>query len=545
MKTPLFICSLSGLALLCMLATSCIKDEPEIKDFSFSANPEWGVPLAFASISADRVIDNFDDGGLVEIGGDGLVRIVYSDSLEPVLLQDFLQFPNQEFTNTISLNDQQFGELVEQGTLSISETKLLFFESPEGDRIDTLRFESGTFRLLVQASNGIPVSGSVALLDAASDAVMYSLEFNDANAPIFIDLNAALENVLLDFINDGEVNNGLKVAYNLDFTYGGSRINSDVQVDFQLLDFEVRNIGGYIAPRTISLSPEGLRINMFDDVHGAQIRVEDPRINFFFNNGFGIGAQLQINELSGSNPQGDVLIIPGSDIVDFPSIGAASAPGASAFTSLEIDNSLMQPSITEFLAIQPNFVTGDFEMTVNPDNDESVFLTRDAKLELSFQAEIPVYGSIANFSLTDTTDISLKDVITDVEDIAEIDRLDIRLFVDNGLPLDAALQIVFTDSVYQPIDSLFADLSPIFASAPVERNVDANHPNYGRAIGSTRTIIDIPIPRQRLLNLENSSRIIIRVSGHTSGNDSEPIRLFEQDKFDLHLGAKIVLNIDE
>lgn len=545
LKSPFFIRFLPCLALIGVLATSCIKDEPEIKDFSFSANPEWGIPLAFASISAERIIDNFDDGGLVELGGDGLVSIVYTDSLDPVLVEDFLTLPDQRFEQSFLLDDQGFGELVEEGSLTISETYEVFFDSPEGDRIDSIRFNSGTFRLLVGSSNGIPMSGTVGLLNPVNGEVMYQVEFQDANPPVFVDLEEALDNVLLQFEHSGTANNGLTIAYELTFTYGGEGVNSEVNVDFEMLDMSIRSFRGYMAPRNFDLEADGLRINMFDNVYGAQIRIENPRLNFFFNNGLGLGARLNIQELSGSNPDGEVLVIPGGNIVPLPNLGAAPAPGEYAFTTMLIDNSLMEPSITEFLAIQPNFVEGQFSLTVNPEDEQTVFVNSEATLDISYEAVIPVFGSIANFNLSDTTDISLNDVIADVEDITEIDRLDIRLFVDNGLPLDAALQIVFTDSIYQPIDSLFADLSTIFASAPVERNVDADHPNYGRAIGSTRTIIDIPIPRQRLLNLENASRIIIRVSGHTSGNDSEPIRLFEQDKFDLHLGAKVVLNIDE
>lgn len=545
MKFPCFIRTVLSSVLVCFIATACVKDEPEISSFNFSANPEWGVPIAFASISADRVIDNFDDAGLVQFGSDGLVRIVYTDSLEPIRAADFFNLPDQRFEQSFVLDDQGFGQLVEEGSLTLAETRILTFDSPEGDRIDSLRFNSGTFRLLVQSGSGIPVSGFVALLNPDTEEVMYKLEFQDVNPPVFIDLEAVLDNALLKFIQNGTTDNGLMVSYELNFSYGGVGINSEVNVDFELLEMGVRSFGGYLAPRSFDLEQGGLRINMFDDVQGAQIRIEDPRLNFFFNNGFGLGARLNIEELSGSSPVGEFIVIPGTNIVQLPSLAGASAPGQSAFTGMQIDNAMMQPSITDFLAIQPNYVEGLFTLTVNPDNAQSVFVGADAHLDISYEAEIPIYGSIANFNLVDTTDISLADLLKEVDEVSEIQRLDIRIFVDNGLPLDAALQIVFTDSTYAALDSLFEGISPIFTSAPIERGVGSDHPNYGRATGSTRTIIDVPIPRDRLLNLENASRMILRISGHTSGNDSEPIRLFEQDKFDMHLGAKIVLNIDE
>lgn len=528
---------------LCLF--SCVKEEPEIKDVNFSVDAEWGIPLAQISLGAERVIDNFDKDGLVATGDDGLVSIIYSDTLDPVNINDFLVLPDQGFDADISLGNDEFSQLNAQGSVSISETRTFGYPTPEGDRIDSVRFESGIFRIRVGSGLNVQISGTVSILDAFTGMPRYSYSFQDSEPPVWLDESSSMENVLLTFANNGSAENELSVVYDLDLTYNGEGSNADIEIDFDLSELKVRSVGGYIAPRSMDLEDEGLFISMFDDLRGAQVRIEDPRINFFFDNGFGIGAQLEIGNITGMNAGGELLIVPGSNIAELPVIQAAAVPGESVITDLKINNDLMTPSVTDFLAFYPNFVSGQFALNINPENDASSFLSRDSQLRLSYEAEIPVYGSISDFNITDTAVINLSDVLNGVDDVEEITEVEIRIIVDNGLPIVAGLQMLFTDSLFQPVDSLFDGFTNVFESAPLELTVPENHPNYGRAIGSTRTVLKIPVERERIQAMEGVSHIVFRVKGHTSSNGAHPIRLFSQDSFNVRVAARIKVEINE
>ncbi|MCA1752699.1 MAG: hypothetical protein LC670_13105, partial [Flavobacteriales bacterium] len=375
----------------CLCFSSCIREEPEIKDINLSSEPEWGVPLAQVFLSAERVIDNFDEDGLVSAGEDGLISIIYSDTLDPVDANDFLVLPDQNFEAEIALSDAEFAQLNASGSLSISEMRTFEYPTPEGDRLDSVRFESGVFSLRVESALNVGVSGTLSVLDGITQEVLYIYEFQDAQPPVLINENSSLENVLLTFGNDGNGENVLVAQYDLELIYSGDGGNAGVEIDFEMSDLKVRSVGGYIVPRTIDLDDEGLFISMFDDLRGAQIRVEDPRINFFFDNGFGLGARLEIENITGVNAGGESLNVPGTDITELPVIQAAASPGESVITELRINNDLMTPSVTDFLAFYPNYVTGQFALNINPEDDASSFLSRDAQLRLSYEAEIPVY----------------------------------------------------------------------------------------------------------------------------------------------------------
>lgn len=533
------------LALCCLCLSSCIKEEPEIKDVRYSAEAEWGVPLAQVFLSAERVIDNFDEEGLISTGEDGLISIIYSDTLAPVNANDFMVLPDQSFEAAIALGDAEFAQLNASGSLSISETRTYEYPTPEGDRLDSVRFDSGVFNLRVESGLNVEVSGTLSVLDGVTQEALYIYEFQDAQPPVLINESSSLENVLLTFGNNGSGENVLIAQYDLELVYNGDGGNAHVEIDFEMSDLKVRSVGGYIAPRTIDLDDEGLFISMFDDLRGAQIRVEDPRINFFFDNGFGLGARLEIENITGVNAGGESLNVPGSDITELPVIQAAASPGKSVITELRINNDLMTPSVTDFLAFYPNYVTGQFALNINPENDASSFLSRDAQLRLSYEAEIPVYGSISDFNISDTAAINLDDVLDGVDDVEEIAEVEVRIIVDNGLPIVAGLQMVFTDSLYQPVDSLFEDFTDVFESAPLELTVPDHHPNYGRAIGSTRTVLKIPVARHRVEALEDVTHIVFRVVGHTSSNGAHPIRLFAENSFNVRVAARVKLDINE
>lgn len=528
-----------------LLFSSCIKDEPEIRSVTFSADAEWGIPLAQIHLTAERVIDNFDKEGIVLSGEDGLVRIVYTDTLDPIRADDFLVLPDQSFDASFSLGAAAFAQLQVEGSVSVSETRTYAYPAQDGDRLDSVRFESGIFEILVQTAMNVQISGTVSLLDPETDEPRYTYQFNDFEPPVLVDETASMEDVLLTFDNTSDEENLLKVSYDFDLNYAGAGSNADISIDFSFSDLQIRAAGGFIVPRDLELEDEGLFVTMFNDLGTTQVRIEDPRINFYFDNGFGIGSQLLIDEIIGTNAAGELLPVPGSNITELPVLAPAPVPGTSVLTQIEINNDLMTPSVTDFLAFYPNFVSGNFALRINPGEDENSFISRDASLRLSYEAEIPVYGSIADFNMRDTADINLTDVIEGLEEAEPVQEAEIRLIIDNGLPLEAGLQIVFTDSLYQPVDSLFSGFTEVLPSAPLELSVPETHPHYGRSLGTTRSVITVTVARERLEAMDEVTKMIFRIVGNTTSNGDHPIRLFHQDAFSVRAAARVKLRFDE
>lgn len=520
---------------------SCVKEEIEVKDFNYGIQPEFGVPIANVTILAASLIENFDDEGLVSVGDNGSISLIYRDTLDPLSAGELLDIEHQEYNDTINLSSIEFNELIDLGSVTVQGVESYEFESNEGDRLDSITFETGLLGLNIATDGSFPISGYFKIINADNTEAI-TLNFSDGVPPISIEDQVSFEDLRILFTNNASTSNGLTIEYEITLTSEGSGSSAPIYFDVFITDFSMKNAGGYIAPRIIDLDNETISIALFDDPSTTGVILEDPRINLNFENEFGLGLGLEIYELIGTNVNNETLTVSGSNISQLSPISAAPQNGEVAYSTLTIDNDLMTPTVTDFLSFGPNNLMADLGLSINPEDSQNAFVTNENELRINFELEVPVYGSISDFELIDTAALDLGDLITDVEDISEIEALDVRLIIDNGFPFDAGVQIVFTDFVFNQIDVLFENPDLIYASAPVNLSVSPDDPEYGRAVGKTRTITDISIPKSKILGLENATQMIITIYGNSAGNGDHPIRLFSNDAFDVKLGAKATLN---
>lgn len=543
MSTKEIINRLAVVFLIAFTLSSCVKDEIEVDEIKYNIHPQFGVPIAHAHIAADRAIENFNDAGLIETDANGLIHIIYRDSLTELDAGDLLDIDNQAFSDTANLSALEYADLIGTGSVTLADDKIVPFETAEGDRLDSIRFESGELWLDVHTEGTFPIHGMIQIF-APDNTALITIDFSDDTPPIAIENTINLGGTLLEFTNDNSISNGLRIAYTFTLTNENGGPSEPVYIDVGIENFSIKSAGGYIAPRILSLDDQGAGIHLFDDFPQGTIRIEDPRVHFNVSNGFGIGLGIEVYSLYGIKPNGEVLSVDGSNINQLPAIAPATTIGVPALSTLSITNAFITPTLTDFFAFMPNYVSGSFGLAINPGNYQSVWISNESKVGINFEADIPIYGSIADFLLVDTTALTLGDLISDANDLAEVEEVEVRLIVDNGLPLDAGVQIIFIDSVFNEIDVLLDSETHIFTSAPVNTSGAKNDPNYGRAQGSTRTITDFKIPKSRIQNLEYASQMIIKVFGNTTGNGQHPIRLYDTDFFDVRLSAKATLNLN-
>jgi hypothetical protein len=534
----------SVLPALCLfLLTSCVKEKIEVRDISSSISPEFGVPLAKATIFAEEVIRRYDDEGIVTTDEDGVLTLVYQDTLESISADEFLGLPDQEVDDLYQLNASELSSLANFGTVSFQQDVIYNLEFGE-DRLDSVRFETGMLTLLVNSDGSIPLTGVMSILDPFTGEVVFSTSFSDDSPPISAAVEEDFTDLLFRLRSDNEFTNGLRLAFTFELTDNGGTYPDEISISLVLNDFSIASVGGYIAPRIIELEEQGARISIFDEDFEGELRLEDPRLNLFFFNGYGIGIRPVINEIVGENNDGETLVVPGIQIERLDVVSAAPSPGEVGTSLLRIDNETMTPSVTDFMAFEPNQVKGKVSLEINPESDQSNFISRGSSLDVNFEVELPIYGSLADFSLIDTTEIDFGDVVDSADDIQEIDQLDVRLFVKNALPIETGVQLVFLDDNFNRIDSLFAEPTTVIPAAPVDLSAAVGSPDYGKVIGETETRIDVAIPRERIDPLKDVTQVIVEVFGNTSGNGGNPIRLYPENFIEVNVAAKAIFNLE-
>lgn len=529
--------------LLFLLVTSCVKEKIEVREIDSSISPEFGVPLAKATIFAEDVIERYDEDGLVTTDEDGILTLVYEDSLESISADRYLSLENQSIDDVYELNASELSDLINFGSLSVEQDEIYEFDFGQ-DRLDSIRFSSGDFLFLINSDGTIPLNGEISILDPFSGETVFSLSFSDQTPPIAVSVEEDFTNLLFRLRSDSQYSNGLRVVFNFTLTDNGGTYPDEVSFDFSLNDFSIASAGGYIAPRTLSLENQVANISLFDDDFQGELWLEDPKLNLFFFNGYGIGVRPVVDRIVGENIEGDSLVVPASDINQLPVVAPAPALGEVALSEIQINNETMTPSVSDFMLLEPNQVRGEISLEINPENNQSNFISQGTSLDVNFEVELPIFGSLANFGLTDTTEINFGDVVESANDIDEVEQLDVRIFVRNALPVDAVLQIVFLDSTFNRIDSLFAEPTTVIPAAPVDLSVPVETPDYGRVIGETETRIDVSIPRERIDALEDVTNAIISVDGNTTGAPDNSIRLYPENFIEVNLAAKAIFNLE-
>lgn len=523
--------------------TSCVKEELIINDPAAGISPVFGVPLLKANISAQRVIERYDPNGEVIEESDKVLSLVYRDTLTHIRAEDFLTIPDQSFSENYTLTPLDLAELEQYGQLHIEADEMVSIDLGP-DRLDSIRFASGQFALSITADGQIPISGSFSLLDPITNEAILNFEMTNATPPVYLNSETDLQNVLFRFIQDEEFSNGLKFTYELTLESNGGTTPENIGFEGSFIGATIASAGGYIAPRDLVVDRFDAHISMYDtDFHG-ELRLEDPRINAYFQNGFGVAVQPIPHRVEGINISGQSLVVEGQNITPFPAVAAATSPGLTQETTMSITNETMTPTVTDFMAFEPQYINGDLHLRINPDDEPSSFVTSSAELEIRFEVEIPLYGSLSDYWMADTTGVDLTDLADASDDIEEMEEIEFRLWMENAMPVDASVQLVFLDSLFLPIDSLFDGIRTVVSAAPVDLSGNRNLNDYGRVIGTTSTTVDVALSRERAQALRQATNVVVKVQGHTNSNGEHPVRIYPEDHIRVHLAAKAQFNFD-
>jgi len=532
---------------LIFLLSACVEEEVIVNPGG-SFSPEFGVPIAKATIYAEEVIERYDEDGVVIVGEDEILTLVYRDSLESISADDYLSFDDQEFNESIEVSPVFQAALQLQGEVSIEATQV--YEMDFGDdRLDSIRFASGFFDMSFSVPEGFEVSGTAEIIDPLTDEVLLQIDLANGSGSGVVSAQANLEGALIRFVSDPGVGlyNGIQLDFVIDITSTGEAPPpAEVGIDFSINDFSIAAVGGFISPRTIPIEEQSTTISLFETDFEGNIILEDPRLNLFLINEYGIDVRPLLDNVSFYENSNEIASIRESDIAPFDVIQGVAAPGLQEVNQVVIDNDIFSggTNLTDYLQFQPDSVSGLFELEINPNSNPNNFITAGSELNMEFEVELPIYGSLSDFVMVDSTEVDLKDLLEAAEEVDEVEQLNLRMFVRNALPIDASVQLVFTDSLFNPLDSLFEAATLIIPAAPVDLSSPVGSPDYGRVIGESESVIDVEIPRERIDGLENSSKLIVYVYGNTTGNGNNPIRLYPENFIEVNLAAEALFNID-
>lgn len=539
---------------------SCMKEEIVLNDQIqvTGMDPSFALPIGNVSLNLGNIEASQDMDDLVYSEDDQILALVFSEELFNYQLDEFIEIADQEIDGDFEADAATAGALnllpTGQSMDFPIETEMVY-DYDQGEVLDSIIIGEANLVLDFESSFEQDIIVHLSLPTIKLNGVPFQTDINleyNGSIPIVLMENISLDNYVIDFGIDG-------TTVPVDLTITITKTNETVSVG-DLLDYsidlsipEVTAVYGYFGQHTNILAVDTQNINYFNTLNGGTISFADPRIDLIITNSAGLDVEIDFNSVI--IPDGGVgTIMTGSDLTSIPIIMGANNPGDSTITYHTIDNSGTSPTLTEMLDIGTSKLVYTADATTNPNGVDENWIIHDSHVSCTAQIVLPMYLQANNFEFIDTIDVDLANILNvdnsdpNSIDVNDVEKVTLRILVDNGLPLDVGAKLYFADTLNNVLDSLWITDSYqyIFSSGTTNFSVPESDPNYGRVTSSTSTFTDFILTSEKLNELidQGSKRLIIKTIGNTASADAgEYVKFYPEYNVNVKVSAKIDLNI--
>jgi hypothetical protein len=523
--------------------------------------PSFALPIGYAKLNLGDIEREFDVNNFIYNNNTNLFEIIYRDRLFELSANDLINIPVQNYSNAYSMPVSSQTALVGGGagfTTTYSDQSAIAFTVPNGGQLDSVIIQTGSLNIDLSSDFMHSAVITITIPSLVKNGVVLQQTMNvnySGSTPVLDNASIDLSGYTIDLTDGGTTDNTFNVALNFQVTSSGNAVSGTEQmtVDMQLSVGAFDAIWGYLGQQTNILSQDTSNITLFNDLAGGQVHFEDPQINLTIGNTAGVEVQTQFSAVFAPDNSTNVNL-GGAGLTTIPLIARANNPGDTSITNHLVDNSNTSPTLSDLLDEGPGEIVYSSTATSNPNGFTNNFVLGDAIVWCEAEVVLPIFGWARNFTLSDTTDLDVADALgidsTYNLTIEDVDKAMLRIIVDNGLPVDAGLQLYFADSNFVIIDSLFQTTSGIenvFDQGIVDFSLPLTDPNHGKVIQSTRKITDVIVSQaliSKLIN-GNAKKLIYKSRALTNeANSGQNVKIFPEYTVEIKVSAKVDFKID-
>ena len=419
--------------------------------------------ISLAGLSIDKnieaIINNIDVNA-----SNGNITINYADNLISKISLKNLQiteatafFPQQELSREITetsfdLGDAQITEIgIKTGIVKIS----LISTIPDTGRI--------IYNIPSLKKNGIPFS---------TEKIVPTTIFGESTDYIF-----DFQDYVLDLTGkDGRIGGDtVNTIYSELITYidsTGELVTLNQQDSFYYYTdfiFSPKYAIGYLGMDTVQFGPEIIENNIFNNIIGGGVNLENTSLSIEIDNYFGADANLIFTQLEAENSRTGNITSPTLDQNGNNFIGHEYNINRATLLNItnpdiEPNSSSIQLDADEMLSILPDKITTSLDVFLNPNGQSTTpdFLFTDFPLKASIQLEVPLNIIASDLQLRDTTNIDLAQ-----DENIEIEKIFLK--IENGFPINCNINMILLNNNQNIIDTLFND--QLISSALIQNDL--------------------------------------------------------------------------
>ncbi len=486
-----------------LLVQGCIKDLQEIESIEVENwQPEVAVALVNTTVSIQDFLDDFDSQGYLDIDHENFMTLVYESNVFSVSGEEVIDIPN--FTipmldTSVVFSYGQINTSFDIDFFTVKEGKLDFaFQSTHAEDIDVII----EVRNLTQ--NGVSLSYPTTAQYSGS---------SPTNVSGTIDLNG----YVLDFFNDE-----IEVRYIATNAAGERKYLQNMVLQFH--DFEYSFIQGYFDQYEFDLPSESILINLFETAIGGSLNIEDPKIKLKITNSFGVPIGMIAENLTAETMSEGTMnvytVLDDGIAFNYPT---AMEVGQSKITNIGVnkDNS----NLSEIISSSPTQLNYELGAMTNPANDPSIkgFVLDTSQFSVDVEMELPMWLSASDFAVEEVSEF-------DASFFEDIESAEFKLITENGLPIEAGVQVYFLNENNEVLDSLF-DAGNLTLIPAAEVNAAGEVTSISSAENITEFSID------RIAKIKNATQISIKGVVSTAEMGTVAVKFYTDYRMTFKLGA--------
>lgn len=504
--------------------------------------PTLVAPIGTTTYTILSLIDKLDDPN-IEITEDNarLISISYRDTTS---FNDYLSIISLEDVTNDGIIDPaltpSLGPSPQKDTIDIDDINLTFeYTSPNNEELDSVKYTAGTITIDIQNGFDSDVDYQLRLSDIISidteDLLILSGKLPAGGSHSDTKQLANYKTIISKDVSGNNIFNGIFSGEVLVET--GDFINGTEQITYTLTitGAEFSEIYGWFGDKPIDIENQTLEIDFFEGISENGLVFNNPQLNFYINNGFGVPMGLNFGDVSASNVDGTLVNLSGAITTtpQFVRAPSTSQVGTIATSVIRINES--NSNLRDLFAISPNVFNLNLTAESNYTNDNDAgdadrnFVTTDSEVEVVTEVNLPL-----NVQLTDVT----RDFPTGIEgfDFEEADTIKLVIYTENELPFEGTIdmQLLAADS-----SVLFQFPNAAFMKSPVV-------PESGRVEAPETETTIIPVYRgngyQELLDA-SVLNLVLHITSYNASEDTY-VKIFSDYELFINVGTEVSVNYE-
>jgi hypothetical protein len=287
-------------------------------------------------------------------------------------------------------------------------------------------------------SDTIPIPHNDATIDFSTpnNALGYTMNFASGSSSLPIDVNFILQGNAGSAVGPGNLNLSLKVN----------------ELHYFILY-------GYLGKNNLLNATDSLDVSFLNTNLANNIEWADPQLTYTIKNSYGLPIKFRIDSMKVNSVINKKIYPISFNNTDSNVIHIAPSIQIGTYTS---DSIVFDHSTTDFftyLQKAPNSIKYHLSAISNPDGNvggaAKNSMQDTSKIEPEMHFKLPIWFKGTNLGTIDTMAFPLSSFFNSQGSDNSIESMLFRIISENTLPIDMNLQIVFADTTYKPIDSLY------------------------------------------------------------------------------------------